>query len=319
MATSNKVKKTLVLNNGNEMPAIGLGTYKSSAEQLEKAIEDAIDCGYRHFDCAWFYGNEAVIGKAIKSKINEGVVKREELFITSKLWNNFHDRKNVMPTLKETLASLNLSYIDLYLIHWPFAFKEDVSLWPVSEGKTAYSDVDYLETWAALEECVALGLVRNVGVSNFNSEQIGRVLEVAKIRPVVNQVECNPNFNQKKLIEFCKGEGIVVTAYCPLGRSENAGMPGFPEPTIYDPKVAEIAETHNKTAAQVVLNYLLTLGVCVIPKSVTKSRILENFDIFDFELSEEEVQYLDSCNKNVRVCPLTMFADHPNYPFNTEY
>lgn len=132
-------------------------------------------------------------------------------------------------------------------------------MWPISEGKDAYSDVDYLETWQGMEECVKLGLAKSIGLSNFNSEQIDRVLQHAKVKPVVNQIEVNPNMNQKKLIQFCKDRDIVVVGYCPLGRSDSTGLPGFPEPTIFDPKVAEIGKKYNKTPAQVVLRYLVII------------------------------------------------------------
>lgn len=192
-------------------------------------------------------------------------------------------------------------------------------MWQINEGKDAYSDVDFLETWAALEECVDKGLTKSIGVSNFNSQQLERVLQHARIKPVVNQVEVNPNLNQKKLIQFCKERDVVVCGYCPLGRSDSVGLPGFPEPTIFDPKVAEIGKKYGKTPAQVVLNYLVSLGISVLPKSVTKSRIKENLEIFDFQLDGDDVAYLDSCNKNQRVCPLSMFSDHKDYPFNIEY
>jgi len=296
-----------------------LGTYKSKAGEVERAVKDAIDIGYRHFDCAWFYGNEGEIGTAIKEKINDGTVTREELFITTKLWNNFHSKSKVVPTLKESLASLKLDYVDLFLIHWPFAFNEESSLWPINEGTTAYSKTDYLETWQGMEECVNLGLAKSIGISNFNSEQIERLLENCTIKPVANQVECNPNFSQEKLIQFCKSKDIVIVAYTPLGRSENSGTPGFPEPTIFDPKVIEMSKKYNKTPAQIVLNYLVSLGISVIPKSVTKSRIQENIDIFDFQLHDDDIAYLKSCNKNIRICPLTVFADHPHYPFKSEF
>ncbi|RZC41293.1 aldose reductase-like [Asbolus verrucosus] len=296
---------SLKLNNGLEMPVVGLGTYKSEKGKVEQAVRDAIDAGYRHFDCAWFYGNEHEVGVALREKIKEGAVKREDLFITSKLWNNFHAKDRVVPMLKETLNSFKLDYIDLYLIHWPFGFKENASLWPISEGEAAFSDIDYLETWEGMEECVRQGLTKSIGVSNFSEEQIERILKNCQIKPVANQVEVNPNLNQKKLIQFCKERDIVITGYCPLGRSEYAGMPGFPDPTIFDPKVAEIGKKYNKTPAQVVLNYLISLGITVVPKSVTKSRIIENINVFDFKLDTEDVAYLDSCNKNQRVCPLS--------------
>ncbi|KAJ8944861.1 hypothetical protein NQ314_009351 [Rhamnusium bicolor] len=274
------MSKVLKLNNGRELPVVGLGTYKSGPGEVKKAIKDAIDAGYRHFDCAWFYGNEAEVGIGLRAKIDEGKVKRQDLFITSKLWNNFHAKDQVVPMLKETLNNLKLDYVDLYLIHWPFGFKETASLWPVGKGAAAYSDVDYLETWQGMEECVNLGLAKSIGISNFNAEQIERLLKNCKIKPVCNQVEVNPNLNQKKLIEFCKQRDIVVVGYCPLAA--------------------------------------ISLGISVIPKSVTKSRIIENIDI-DFTLDPEDVAYLDSCNKNQRVCPLAEFKNHKYYSFNTEY
>ncbi|KAJ8940456.1 hypothetical protein NQ318_007157, partial [Aromia moschata] len=223
--------------------------------QVEQAVKDAIDAGYRHFDCAWIYGNEAEIGTALRAKIEEGAVKREELYIVSKLWNNFHAKEKVVPMLKETLKNFQLDYIDLYLVHWPFGFKETSGLLPIDEGEAAFSDVDYLETWQGMEECVDLGLTKSIGLSNFNAAQTDRVLSACRIKPVCNQVEANPNLNQKRLTEFSRRD-VVIVGYCPLGRSEFAGTPGFPDPTIYDPRVAEIGKKHNKTPAQVVLNYL---------------------------------------------------------------
>lgn len=292
---------------------------QSGPGEVVEAVKYAIDLGYRHFDCAWFYGNEAEVGTAIQTKISDGTVRREDLFITSKLWCNYHAREKVVPMIKESLEALKLKYLDLYLVHWPFAFKEHSSLWPVNEGKDAYDNTDYLDTWKGMEECVKLGLTKSIGVSNYNSEQLERNIQNCVVKPVVNQVEVNPNLNQKKLIDFCKKRDVVVVGYCPLGRSENAGMPGFPEPTIFDPKVKAIGDKYGKTPAQVVLNYLISLGISVIPKSVTKSRIAENFQVLDFALDREDVAYLDSCNKNQRVCPLSMFADHKYYPFGIEF
>lgn len=157
--------------------------------------------------------------------------------------------------LRESLKKLNLSYVDLYLIHWPYAFKEGGSLLPTDPSD--FSDVDYLETWQGMEECIKLGLAKSIGLSNFNSEQITRVLEKATIKPVINQIEVNPNINQKKLIQFCKERDIVVTGFCPLGRVSYAGRPGVPEPTIFDPKIIKMGEKYNKSPAQIVLNYLV--------------------------------------------------------------
>uniref|UniRef100_V5GT06 1,5-anhydro-D-fructose reductase n=1 Tax=Anoplophora glabripennis TaxID=217634 RepID=V5GT06_ANOGL len=303
------------LNNGNTIPTIGLGTYKSKPGEVEEAVKYAIDIGYRHFDCAWFYANEKEVGDALQAKLHEGVVKREELFVVTKLWNNFHEKKNVVPMLRESLKSLQLEYVDLFLIHWPFGFKETADGLP-TDGTASYSDVDYLETWEGMEECVKSGLTKSIGISNFNKEQVARLVNNCRIKPVVNQVEVNPNINQKELIQFCKERDIVVVGFCPLGRStQSTTISTYPRSTILDPKVIEVAKKYNKTPAQVILRYLVSLGICVIPKSVTKSRILENFDIFDFELEQKDVAYLDSCNTNQRVSPMSVYKDHKYYPF----
>ncbi|CAG9821184.1 unnamed protein product [Phaedon cochleariae] len=272
----------------------------------------AIDVGYRHIDTAWFYKNEEEIGDALKDTFSKGKIKREDLFIVTKLWNNFHERKSVVPKLKESLKFLRLDYVDLFLIHWPFGFKENSGDLPQDES--SFSEVDYLETWKGMEECVDLGLARSIGLSNFNEEQTERVLQNCRIRPVVNQVEVNPNINQKKLIQFCKERDIIVTGFCPLGRLGTVNS-AYPQSTVLDPKVVEMASKYNKSPAQIILRYLISLGISVIPKSVTKSRILENFQIFDFALDAEDTAYLDTCNKNQRVSPMATYKDHKYYPF----
>ncbi|XP_044255967.1 aldo-keto reductase family 1 member B1-like [Tribolium madens] len=313
-----KMGHTLKLNNGREIPIVGLGTYKSPPGQVQEAVKAAISCGYRHIDCAWFYENEAEVGQGIHAKIADGTINREDIFITSKLWNNFHAKNSVVPMLRDSLKKLGLDYVDLYLIHWPMGFKETAP--PLPPDASGYSDVDYLETWQGMEECVKLGLAKSIGLSNFNSEQIERVLQKCTIKPVVNQVEVNPNINQKKLIKFCKDRDIVVVGFCPLGRSNYVGLrPNFPSPTIHDPKVIEMGKKYNKTPAQVVLNYLVSLGISVIPKSVTPSRIEENINIFDFQLHKDDIAYLDSCNKNQRCSPQSNHADHKYFPFNIEF
>lgn len=306
--------KLIKLNNGCPIPLVGLGTFKAAPGEVEQAIKDAIDAGYRHFDCAWFYGNEAEVGVGLRAKIEDGTVKRNDLFITTKLWNNFHAKHLVKAKLEESLKLFQFDYIDLFLIHWPFGFKEDAELWP-KEDKSAYNEIDYLETWQGMEECVTSGLAKNIGVSNFNSEQLDRLLKNRLIKPVVNQVEVNVNLNQKKLIQFCKERDILVIGYCPLGRGAKLGERG----TMNDPKIAEIGKKYNKSAAQVILNYLLTFGIAVIPKSATKSRIIANIDVFDFKLVEEDVDYLDSCNTGERVCGLEAFTEHKYYPFGIEF
>ncbi|KAK5638448.1 hypothetical protein RI129_012743 [Pyrocoelia pectoralis] len=312
--------KTLKLNNGHEIPVIGFGTFKSTEGEANRIVKEAIDVGYRHFDCAYFYGNEQEIGAALTDKIKDGTVKRDDLFITTKLWNNFHDKESVLPMLRNQLKSLQLEYVDLYLMHWPFGFKKDADMFPSASGSSAYSDVDYLETWKAMEECVRLGLARSIGISNFNTEQITRLLNAAQIKPAVNQIEVNPNINQKKLIQFCKDREIVITGYCPLGRVyAYEGSSAMPKPTLLDERVLAMREKYNKSAAQIVIRYLLDLGITIIPKSTRKERMIENLDVFDFELEKVDVEYLDSLDRNARICGFINFKDHKYFPFNIEY
>ncbi|XP_028153886.1 aldo-keto reductase family 1 member B1 isoform X2 [Diabrotica virgifera virgifera] len=307
-----KIPRVLKLSNGLSIPTIGLGTYKSGPNEVQEAVKYAVGLGYRHIDTASFYGNENEIGTALKSIFKEGKLKREDIFVVTKLWNNYHEKKLVVPQLKQSLKLLELDYIDLYLVHWPFGFKESE---PLPTGPSGYSDVDYLETWEGMEECVNLGLAKSIGISNFNEEQMERLLKHCKIPPVVNQVEVNPNNSQPDLIKFCKGKGIVITGFCPLERIGLTKTPNYPGATVEDPRVIEIAKKHNKTPAQVVLRYLLELGISIIPKSVSPTRIKDNFAILDFDLSADELEIFKSRNKNVRTSALLDYKDHKYYPF----
>ncbi|XP_012256138.2 aldo-keto reductase family 1 member B1-like [Athalia rosae] len=303
---------TVKLPNGAEMPVIGLGTYKSAPGEVTQAVKDAIDIGYRHIDGAHFYGNEKEVGEAIRAKIAEGVIKREDIFYTGKLWNTFHRPGAVEPALRTTLADLGLDYVDLYLMHWPVAYEEGGDLTPKdANGKIVFADHDYVDTWKALEEVCEKGLAKNIGVSNFNKEQLERLLKTARIQPVTNQVECQPLLAQVELSEFCKSRGIVITAYRPIG---GLGKPGEPK-LREDPKLASIAKKYNKTISQILLRYQVDRGHVAIPKSVNKSRIKENFEIFDFELSKEDVKLITSMDRHLRLCQIPDWIDSPYYPF----
>lgn len=314
--TASKVK----FYNGYEVPIFGLGTWKSKPGEVTQAVKDAIDIGYRHIDGAHVYGNEKEVGAAIKAKIAEGVVKREDLFITSKLWNTFHRPNLVEPAIKRTLADLGLDYVDLYLIHWPHGFKEGGDLFPTNaEGSLELSDVDYLDTWKAMEDVLAKGLTKNIGVSNFNSEQITRLLENATVKPVTNQVECHPYLAQKKLSDFCKERDILITAYSPLGSPDRPWAKPDDPKLLEDKKLIDLGKKYNKTPAQILIRYQVDRGHIVIPKSVTKSRIAQNMNIFDFKLSPEDIAYIDTFDCNGRICPVEGSKASPYYPFNIPF
>ncbi|XP_041968782.1 aldo-keto reductase family 1 member B1-like isoform X3 [Aricia agestis] len=310
---------TVKFSNGKTIPALGLGTWKSKAGEVTQAVKDAIDIGYRHIDCAFVYGNEKEVGEAITAKINEGVVKREDLFITSKLWNTFHKPELVRGALQQSLDNLNIKYLDLYLIHWPQAYKEGGALFPAdADGKIQFSDVDYVDTWRAMEPLVEAGLVRSIGLSNFNSKQIERVLAVAKVKPVVNQIECHPYLNQSRLIAFCSERGIKVTAYSPLGSPDRPWAKPGDVQLMEDPKIKAIADKLGKTVAQVLIRYQIDRGNIVIPKSVNKGRIASNFDVLDFQLSPQDLQLIDSFNCNGRFVPMTASLGHKYHPFEND-
>ncbi|XP_034245146.1 aldo-keto reductase family 1 member B1-like [Thrips palmi] len=347
-----KLAPTALLNDGTRIPVLGLGTYKVHAEvgrtgsglheeipfgvhvrgpsngedaqagvgEVEQAVLDALDVGYRHIDTALLYDSEAEVGRAIRTKIAQGVVKREDVFVCTKLWNNAHRPDLVEPTCRQSLANLGLDYVDLYLMHWPTAFKEGPDYVPTdADGKVVFSDVDIMDTYRAMEELVRKGLVRSIGVSNFNSAQLERVLDQCAIKPVVNQVECHPHFNQSKLIGLCAQHGVRVVAYSPFGSPESPWSGGRVDRILDDPAIAAVARKHGKTPGQVVLRFLIQINAIPIPKSVTKSRIQQNFEIFDFELNGDDMETLNALNKDRRICLFKEGLGHPEYPFSIEY
>ena len=278
------LSSTIKLRNGADMPLIGLGTWKSKSNEVGNAVRVAIDAGYRHFDCAPVYGNEVEIGKALKEKINDGVVNRQDLFITSKVWNTMHALSDVRPAVEKTLADLQLDYLDLYLIHFPTAFRKlesGVTVPRHSDGSIQYADKHYLETWKGMEQLVEAGLVKAIGVSNFNSKQLSDILSHCTIAPAVNQVECHPYLNQQRLYEFCQQKDIALTAYAPLGSKDRPWAKPGEVGVLDDCVVTELAKKYNKSAAQILLRYQAERGVVSIPKSVSPARIRSNIQVND--------------------------------------
>lgn len=261
----------ITLNNGLKMPQLGFGVWQVSDEQATPAVKKALEVGYRSIDTAMIYGNEKGVGRAIK----ESNVPREELFITTKVWNADHGYENTLKAFDASLERLGLDYIDLYLIHWP----------------TPKYD-QYVDTYKAMEKIYKDGRSKAIGVCNFDIEHLERLLNECEVVPVVNQVERHPYFQQRELQDFCEKHHIIIEAYSPLMNGKDV---------LNDSIVKEIAKAHGKTAAQVILRWHLQTGVITIPKSVTPSRIEENFDVFDFELTAEDMEKMTALDRNLRI------------------
>jgi len=304
------MKTHLEFCNGTKFPIIGYGTWQSENAELERGLDLALAAGYRHFDTAFGYQNEAIFGKVLTRWFESGKVKREELFITTKLPIHGSHHERVEMFLKKQLKDLQLDYVDLYLVHNPACIKADGFNLLFENGECVPDLSTTLEQmWGAMEAQVTAGRAKSIGLSNFNEAQMDRIVKCAKILPVNNQIEVNASYPRKALREACAKHGITVTAFAPLG---SPGRKAYYEATrgkglhlkvnvpnlLGDPVVAGIATKHSKTPAQVLLRFLAQQEIVVIPKSLTPARITENIDIFDFELDAEDMQKLNALRIN---------------------
>ncbi|XP_044137407.1 estradiol 17 beta-dehydrogenase 5-like isoform X2 [Bufo gargarizans] len=286
-------------------------------------VKLALYVGYRHIDCASIYGNEVEVGRAIRTKIADGTLKREDVFYTSKLWLTDQSPERVGPSLEKSLRDLQLDYIDLFLIHNPMELKPGDDRYPTDENeKVIYHNTDIRDIWKAMEECKESALVKSIGVSSFNRRQLELILnmEGLKHKPVCNQVECHIYLNQSKLLQFCKSHEIALVAFGALGSSRDANWIDQNSPyVLQDPVLVEVAIKYGQTPAQVAIRHLLQCGVVVLAKSFKLQRIKENFQVFDFQLSEEDMDILNHLDRNMRYTTGRLWADHPKCPFHDEY
>ncbi|MBJ8113578.1 aldo/keto reductase [Bacillus wiedmannii] len=276
------LQSTTTLHNGVEMPWFGLGVFKvEDGPELVEAVKSAIKAGYRSIDTAAIYGNEKAVGEGIRAGIKEAGITREDLFITSKVWNSDQGYETTLAAYEESLKKLELDYLDLYLVHWPV------------EGK-------YKDTWRALETLYKEERVRAIGVSNFQIHHLKDVLAGAEMKPMINQVEYHPRLTQKELQAFCKEQGIQMEAWSPLMQGQ----------LLDNETLQEIADKYDKTTAQIILRWDLQNEVVTIPKSTKEHRIIANAHIFNFELTKEDMEKIDALNENHRVGP-----DPDNFDF----
>lgn len=294
--------KMLEFKNGDTMPAIGLGTWKSAPGEVYEAVKAAIRLGYRHIDCALIYGNEAEVGRAIAESLQSGGVTREELWITSKLWNDSHAPADVQPGIEKTLADLQLDYLDLYLIHWPVAIKKGEGF-PLSKEKLiSLDELPIATTWQAMESLVKAGLTRHIGVSNFSIHKLKSLLETAELPPELNQVELHPYLQQTDLLKFAETHNVFLTGYSPLGSADRPdSLKAQDEPVLLeDPTIAEIAAKHDATPAQVLISWGVQRGTAVIPKSVNPGRIEQNLAAAQVTLTAEDMAAIAALDRHRR-------------------
>lgn len=294
--------KYLTYKNNDKMPVLGLGTWKSAKGEVYEVVRQAIEIGYRHFDCASFYGNESEIGKAISDALKNGEVTRADLWITSKLWNNRHKKDEIQTAFETTLKDLSLDYLDLYLIHWPVVLQHDVNYAQKGSDLISLSEVPLTQTWQGLIDLKEKGLTKHIGVSNFSIKKINQIIEETGIIPEVLQIELHPFLQQPKLLNYTNEKGIFLTGYCPLGSADRPAVRILEgEPKLFQQKVIlDIAQDKGISPAQVILAWAVNRGTSVIPKSVNPERLKQNIESADIELSTDEMEKMNSLDLHYR-------------------
>lgn len=307
--------KTFTLNDGTIVPAFGLGTWKSPKGEVYAAVKEALTVGYRHIDAAWIYLNEEEVGKGITESLDAGVLSREDLFVTSKLWNSFHKPEDVETGCQESLKALGLDYLDLYLMHWPVAFKPG-TLGPKPEDFLPLSEVPLAATFEAMVALKEKGLVRSVGVSNFSVSKLEKLIKETGVVPSMNQVELHPYNPQPELKAYCDEKGIRLTAYSPLGSGDRPeSMKAKDEPPLLENEtVIQLAEAEGISAGQLLIAWAIDRGTVVIPKSTNAGRIAQNFAAASHSLSADARKALDEIGIAYRyVSPESWFIPGVTY------
>lgn len=320
----------VTLNNGNKMPLVGLGCWKIPNETCAEQVYNAICVGYRLFDGAEDYGNEKEVGEGIRRAIREGIVRREEVVVVSKLWNSYHHPKNVKLALKRTLSDLGLDYLDLFYIHFPIALKpvpmEDkyppgcyTGEQDAKEGRLTEEHVPIIDTYRALEQCVDEGLIKSIGISNFSGSLIMDLLRGARIKPVALQIEHHPYLTQERLVKWVQSQGIQVVAYSSFGPQSfiemGSDLAKTTPPLFEHPTIKKIADKHGVSTSQVLLRWATQNHVAVIPKSSKKERLTQNLQIdSSLTLSDDELKAVSGLNKNLRFNDPYTWSDKTPFP-----
>ncbi len=301
--------KTLAYANHDQMPVFGLGTWKSAPGEVKKAVIHAIEYGYRHIDCAAIYGNENEVGEGIEDCIKKGVVSRKDLWITSKLWNNAHKKEDAKPAIEKTLKDLKLDYLDLYLVHWPVAFKAGVGFPENENDYLSLTEASLEETWKVMQDLQADGLSKHIGVSNFNEKKIQKLIDLGGQKPENNQIELHPYLQQQDLVDYCHRNDIHITAYSPLGSMDRpTAMKRENEPIPLENEVIKsVAQSHDASPAQILIAWALQRNTSVIPKSTNPKRLEENFAAQKITLTPNEMELIKGQDKAERIVDGSFF------------